>query len=566
MPEYPEALMRGLSIILPVMAVIVLIRCLRSMLRGRSDTEVWGYIHTDDKVIPINHWENLLGRARSADIALPFSSVSRVHAVLVRNNRGLWHIYDVFSRGGVWVNGDRVHALGCQVCDGDVIRLADSSLRFRDISESQRAAIEARRNSPWKEVHPAITLLDLTLFQAILLLEHCLTAPREQLASVAMAFGLLAALEWFCYFFMRSLRRTGFEVETIAFFLCSLGLSVIATSVPDEIIRQICFIVAGVVLYFALGWWLSNLDRTKTMRTPVGIIALALLALNVVAGETRYGAANWLTVAGISLQPSELIKVAYIYVGAATLERLFRTRNLIKFIAFSAVCVMGLALISDFGAALIFFATFLVISFMRSGSVATVALSVTGAGMAGFLVLRAKSHVADRFASWGHVWEPEFIYNGGYQQARAMSAASGGGLFGKGAGLGWLKGDFAANTDTVFALISEELGLIVAVCAVLALLALAFFTVRNCARGRSSYYSIAACATASMFMVQMSLNVFGSLDILPFTGVTFPFVSRGGTSLLACWMLLAFIKAGDTRKGASFIVRPADKIREAGKK
>ena len=58
-------------------------------------------------------------------------------------------------------------------------------------------------------------------------------------------------------------------------------------------------------------------------------------------------------------------------------------------------------------------------------------------------------------------------------------------------------------------------------------------------------------------IVQMSLNVFGSLDILPFTGVTFPFVSKGGTSLIACWMMLSFIKATDTRKDASFIVKRA---------
>ena len=70
-----------------------------------------------------------------------------------------------------------------------------------------------------------------------------------------------------------------------------------------------------------------------------------------------------------------------------------------------------------------------------------------------------------------------------------------------------------------------------------------------------------------MFMVQVALNVFGSVDILPFTGVTFPFVSRGGTSVLACWMLLAFIKAGDTRKGASFVVSTPEaqtkKVKEA---
>ena len=128
----------------------------------------------------------------------------------------------------------------------------------------------------------------------------------------------------------------------------------------------------------------------------------------------------------------------------------------------------------------------------------------------------------------------------------------------RGAGAGWLKNVFAANTDMVFALICEELGLIVGICMVLAVLTLAFFAVRSARQGRSAYYAIAACAAMSMMLVQLALNVFGSLDILPFTGVTFPFVSRGGTSVLACWMLLAFIKAGDTRKGASFVVRPPE--------
>ena len=129
-------------------------------------------------------------------------------------------------------------------------------------------------------------------------------------------------------------------------------------------------------------------------------------------------------------------------------------------------------------------------------------------------------------------------------------------MFGKGAGSGWLHNVFAANTDMVFAMICEELGLIIALCSIAAILVLAFFAVRSASRSRSAFYSIAACATVSMLLVQLSLNVFGSLDILPFTGVTFPFVSRGGTSLLSCWMLMAFIKGSDTRREGSFAVRP----------
>ena len=91
------------------------------------------------------------------------------------------------------------------------------------------------------------------------------------------------------------------------------------------------------------------------------------------------------------------------------------------------------------------------------------------------------------------------------------------------------------------------------------MLTLAFFTVRSARHGRSAYYAIAACAAMSMLLVQLALNVFGSLDILPFTGVTFPFVSRGGSSLLSCWLLMAFIKSADNRQNASFAVRPVDR-------
>ena len=78
---------------------------------------------------------------------------------------------------------------------------------------------------------------------------------------------------------------------------------------------------------------------------------------------------------------------------------------------------------------------------------------------------------------------------------------------------------------------------------------------KNAADGRSSFYVIAACASVSMMLTQLALNVFGSVDILPFTGVTFPFVSMGGSSLISCWALLAFIKASDTRQNASFVVK-----------
>ncbi|MCC8357161.1 MAG: FtsW/RodA/SpoVE family cell cycle protein, partial [Oscillospiraceae bacterium] len=221
-------------------------------------------------------------------------------------------------------------------------------------------------------------------------------------------------------------------------------------------------------------------------------------------------------------------------------------------------CAGALPRPRPFGSAPVVFVTVLVISFMRSGSFATLFLAIGGAALAIMVVLSARPYVLARFQTWGHAWED--IYDTGYQQVRAMSAAASGGLFGQGSGNGWLVDVTAGDTDMVFGVVCEELGLITGLCCVASILALAGFVVKNASAGRSSYFVIAAAASVTVMMTQMALNIFGSMDILPFTGVTFPFVSRGGSSLLSCWMLLAFVKGCDTRARGSFAVKRPEKF------
>ena len=112
-------------------------------------------------------------------------------------------------------------------------------------------------------------------------------------------------------------------------------------------------------------------------------------------------------------------------------------------------------------------------------------------------------------------------------------------------------------------MLCEEWGLLIAVLAVLSIVMLALFAARAARVGRSSFYTIAACAAASLLVFQTSLNVFGSVDLLPLTGVTFPFVSNGGSAMLSAWGLLAFLKATDTRENAGFTVRNLPEKRRA---
>ncbi len=548
-----ETLLLGAKWALPLLALWILARCLRSMLRERYEPEVWGWLEAmDGSRAALKHWECILGRAESCDVTIRSDAVLDTPAVLVRSDRGRWTLYDL-SGGDTLAEGETDAGRGLELQDGDVLWFGDQRMIFHDLDEAQRAAVERERGVPGALVSQGLTLLLLSIFQLLLALEYTQVTEGRAQMETALGFAFLILLEWCCYLLMRAMDRRGFELETLAFFLCTLGLAVSASSVPEEMPKQILMLLAGVLLYLFLGFWFRDLRRTKALRWPVAAAALGFLALNVALGVRANGASNWLDVGMFRLQPSEFVKLAYIYVGATSLDRLYRRRNLFLFIGFSAVVVGALALMGDFGAALIFFVTFLVISFLRSGSFATVFLAVAGAVLAGVLVLTVKPYVAQRFAAWGHVWEDP--YGAGWQQTQALSAAASGGLTGVGAGRGWLHKVFAADTDMVFCLVSEELGLLVALCAILAVIGVAVFAVRSAARGRSSFFVIAACSAAAMLVTQLALNVFGSTDILPFTGVTFPFVSKGGSSLISCWGMLAFFKAADTRQNASFSVR-----------
>ena len=547
--------------LLPVAAIAILTRCAYSMFRERYEPEVWGYLDLPDgSRVPLRHWECTVGKAKSSDVVIDEPTATGTQLVLIRDEYGNWTANDIGNYAAGEINGEVIPVEGARLEDGDLITIGNSKLRFFNLTEEERGIIAERRTSPGKMIAPGAMFRFVTVFQFLVMYQHLYFCEDKYRAQIALSFVALCIIMWIYFIIMRAMGRKGFEVEAIAFFLSTIGMSVCASTVPDSMLKQVILLLAGIVLFLIIGFWLRNLKRVSSMRVPAGVVAVGLLAVNIVFGATIFGAKNWLNIAGFSLQPSEFVKIVYIYAGAATMDRLYRGKNLFIFIGFSALCVGALAIMGDFGTALVFFATFLVISFMRSGNIATVLLAVTGAGLAGFLALSIKPHIAQRFATWGHVWED--VNGAGFQQTRALSAVASGGLFGLGAGHGWLHNIVAAETDLVFGMVSEELGVIIAISAILAIIILAAFTVHNASQGRSSFYVIAGCAAVSMMMVQLGLNVFGSLDILPFTGVTFPFVSMGGSSLISCWALLAFIKATDTRKSASFTMKDPSKMHD----
>jgi len=554
--------------ILPLLAIIVVVRCGKSLLHEKSESEIWGQLRLPNgTLINLNYWENVIGRAKTSDAFMEYPTISRNHAALIRDEKGNWKIYNVESKSGVVVNGKKIESdAGIPVNSGDKIELGGVELKFIAADNTDEYEQAASRTRPGQYYKQHSTLIYLTEFQLLLGLQLYISAGAAATWALPFSFLALIVLMWGCYIFTRIMKRIAFEIETIGFFLSTIGLSVIASGSPDELTRQVLFIILGLGLFFIMGWFLRDLDRAKMVRRPIAVLGPVILAVTFVIGYIQgadvFGAIRWIRIGSLSFQPVEFVKIALVFAGAATMERLFARRNLYAFIILMALFMGLLALMTDFGSAMIFFVTFLVIAYLRSGDFATIILSVAGAGFAGLVALSTWSHIGRRFSTWGRAWvqvEPgQYL---GDQQVRAMAAAASGGLFGVGAGNGWLKGTpwsprvFSFDSDIVFAMVSEELGLIIALTAMVSILLFAVFSARSADSARSSFYVIAACATSTIFVFQMLLNVLGSMDIVPFTGVTFPFVSKGGTSLVACWGMLAFLKAADTRQNASFVVK-----------
>lgn len=494
--------------------------------------------------LPLYDREVSIGRNKKCDIVLPFETISRLHAVIAYRNKG-FVIFDTFSKSGVTVNGEKINGKS-HIYDGDIVGMGGLEYTLK---EAKYKYIKDKSGSAGRASYGIILIL-LAVFNLCSMLINLFPngAFNGQILLVYLCF---IALQWLYFAFASFVMRiNNFELEMIGFMFASVGLAIVGSMYPETVMKQFFAVVLGVVAFCALLMLMRFVSVVKALRWTVAFCAIGLLAATLAIAEPTNGALSWLNLGGISIQPSELVKVAFIFAGAVTLEKLQSIRHLTMYIVFAAVCVGELFLMYDFGAALIFFFTFIVIAFMRSGDVRTLVLICIVAALGAGIILVFKPYVASRFSTYLHVWE--YMNEGGFQQTRTLIYTASGGLFGLGLGKGQLRNIFAAAEDLVFGVVCEEFGMIMGFLIPLTYCVIAVWAVINSGKAKSTFYSIVGVAASAMMLFQTMLNVFGITDLLPLTGVTLPFVSKGGSSIISCFCLLAFIKVLDNRTYASF--------------
>ncbi len=286
-------------------------------------------------------------------------------------------------------------------------------------------------------------------------------------------------------------------------------------------------IIAKLKVVTKLGW----------LYVIVGI--LALLSVSIFGYNFR-GAQNWISILGFSFQPSEFVKILFVFAVAGLLSYSTKFLHIVKVTFLAAIYVLILVLQRDLGGALIFYVTYLMMLYVASKKVVYL--------FSGLLAGIAGSYVAYNF--FGHVrirvlaWQDPFLVidNEGYQVSQSLFAMGTGGWFGMGLTQGMPESIPIVDSDFIFPAISEEMGGIYALCLILIFITTLVFSYNISSKIQGEFYKLLALGLTSVLAFQAFLSIGGATKLIPSTGVTLPFISYGGSSILSCIIMFAIIQ------------------------
>ena len=322
--------------------------------------------------------------------------------------------------------------------------------------------------------------------------------------------------------------------------LMAIGFVILTRLSYDKCHRQFFMALAGVAVAMLVPVILQGVSVFRKLTwiyAGVGIVALAVVA---VAGTTSYGAKLSISIAGISIQPSEFVKLLFVFFIASMLCKKKNFGQLVITSIFSAMFVLMLVASKDLGGALLYFVTYLIMVYVATKKWYYFAGGTVLMALAAVVGSQLFSHVQTRVTAWK---DPLLVYDtAGYQISQSLFAVGTRGWFGMGLNQGLPKKIPVVEKDFVFAAISEELGGIFALCLILICLNCFLMFMNIAMQLKDEFYKLVALGLGTLYAMQVFLTIGGVIKFIPSTGVTLPLVSYGGSSLISTLLIFGVIQ------------------------
>lgn len=323
--------------------------------------------------------------------------------------------------------------------------------------------------------------------------------------------------------------------------LLGIGLCMISRLSLQKAEKQYIIVIASFIVSLLIPFLFGKIRFWKKFTWLYAAIGISMLSTVLILGEVTHGSKISFTVHDITFQPSEFVKILFVFFLAGALWENVSFSRVLLTAVMAGLHVIVLVISKDLGSALIFFIGFVFVVFVASGNYLYLCAGIAGGSAAAYVAYTLFDHVRVRVLAWRDPWS--YIDDQGYQITQSLFAVGSGSWF----GMGLMKGNPKAipyvDADFIFSSICEEYGVIFGICLLLICIS-CFITMINIAlKIHDRFYQLIVYGIGIMYIFQIFLTIGGGIKFIPLTGVTLPFISYGGSSIMTT-MLMFFIIQG----------------------
>ncbi|WIV10443.1 FtsW/RodA/SpoVE family cell cycle protein [Proteiniborus sp. MB09-C3] len=381
------------------------------------------------------------------------------------------------------------------------------------------------------------SLLMLINILALLLLITFNTELERNIIYSAIVLILTISLSSFVLYKISSGDNYIFLIVTM---LISIGIIMIYRINPALGFKQILWFGIGIIVFFISYFTIKNIKYwDKLLYFYLGL-SLVLFLATLIFGTKNKGATNWIIIFGSSFQPAELIKILFIFSLASYYTNKDKYNNKLIFLAVVYAHIGFLFIQKDLGTAMLFFLLFISILYVYEEDRRLILYNMASAVVLGVLGYFMFNHVRVRVETWINPWAD--IDGKGYQITQSLFAIASGGFFGTGIGLGHPEFIPEVHNDFIFSAICEEMGVFTGIAVIFLFLIIVYRGVKIALQQQNQFFRIIALGITLMFGYQAFIILGGVTKMIPLTGITLPFVSYGGSSLVSSFAALGILQ------------------------